>query len=811
VNLQFDYDFMFASLAARKFLEKYYSGESTFVDISDYAARIQLDQQQPVTSQSLKASKVETLQGGCLHLAISLTPEAHPLAEDRVATIALLGALDLPRPDSVKDKLKGMIQEVYYVIERGYSRTISQPQTDCEGSPQFFDQVGAEVFQASQSALVGFDQENSMITIRIHRKEPPKENESDDGEEEPEGEEEDDANDDLIAFCEFDLWDLVSIERGNQQVDLLDRITRTFDCLTPKNAVRVLTNEVHQSMVNVLGRGLIELRDLKKSVSEGSLDIKKDGILSNIMGKVKGAILEKAPAAQAAVDVASEVLDFFATNEDDVAEDPPEPDVVELQSRMLVAKKQLKRSIQSLRLVAGEHYSVFAKFDLSSFLASGGQSQDTCGNIICRDFLKQARATNFQYFQFWLQSFAKRPLDANQLLHSHYTEEDVNTVCHEATAKYMLVLKGCQEIFDSEMMLSLRPVLLKSLSTVKDKATEFGNLSHKSYKLTIEKHEELEKLCGEFDLNPQSFNSLSSLFGFWWRGAAPRFSHMAVITKEESNLQLLRYEQRARAGNPEKVAALELLIRKGSDKVKLLKTQVPDKCKEFCSVMLSVFGDAYSFDCALADSIHLDSRRAFELNDVLQGLNSDIRVFIPSRPPPPCLSYEAFVNCFGGLDTVNIGLEARSIAVMSQPLAAVSSHVIASVKQFDGRHSVSRHLLRLADQIANSDWAEWLASATLSPAIINKTSEAYMMNYAHMSGNLRAKAYSTFLQWSDTFKRLVPGKGYIEPPEFARMRPGESFEDDFESSVINVWSTKMVQAFKEVFEYALLCNARFSL
>jgi hypothetical protein len=436
---------------------------------------------------------------------------------------------------------------------------------------------------------------------------------------------------------------------------------------------------------------------------------------------------------------------------------------------------------------------------LFSFL--GGQSQDTCGNVICRDFLKQARATNFQYFQFWLQSSAKRPFGDNQLLHSHYSEEDVKTVCHEATAQYMLVLKGCHEIFDTEMMQSLRPVLLKSLSTVKDKATEFGELSHKSYELTIEKHEELDKLCGEFDLNPQSFNSLSSLFGFWWRGAAPRFSHVAVVTKEESNLQLLRYQQRARAGNPEKTVALELQISKSSDRVNLLKAQVPEKCKEFCSVMLSVFGDAYAFDCALADAIHLDSRRAFELNDVLQSLNSDLRVFIPTRPSPPCLSYEAFVNCFGGLDSVNIGLEARSIEVMSRPLAAVSAHVIASVMQLDSRCSVSRHLLRLADRISNSDWAEWLASTTLSPTIINKTSEAYMMNYAHMSGNLRAKAYSTFLQWSDAYKRLVPGKGYIEVPEFARMRPGESFEDDFENSPVNMWNSKMVQAIKEVCEY----------
>ncbi len=388
------------------------------------------------------------------------------------------------------------------------------------------------------------------------------------------------------------------------------------------------------------------------------------------------------------------------------------------------------------------------------------------------------------------------------MIHSHYAEEVVKKVCHEATAEYMMVLRGCHEIFDSEMMLSLRPVLLKSLCTVKDRATDFGELSYKSYELTLEKHEELEKLCGEFDLNPQSFNSLSSMFGFWWRGAAPRFSHVAVITKEESNLQLLRYQQRARMGNPGKVKEFEEKICKSSDRVSLLKSQAPDKCKEFCAVMLSVFGDAYAFDCALADAIHLDSRRAVELNDVLQSLNSDFRVFIPTRPSPPCLSYEAFVNCFGGLDTVSIGLEARSIAVISQPLAAVSAHVMVSVAQFDSRCSVSRHLLRLADQVASSDWAEWLASTTLSPAIINKTSEAYMLNYAHISGNLRAKAYSTFMQWSDVYKRLLPGKGFIDPPEYCRMHAGESFEDDSESSAVNMWSSKMVRVFKEVRECA---------
>ena len=262
------------------------------------------------------------------------------------------------------DKLKGMIQEVYYVIERGYSRTISQPQTDCEGSPQFVEKVSADVFQASQSALVEFDQENSIVTIRIHRKEPPKKEEGnkDEGGEEPEAEEEDDANDELIAFCEFDLWNLVSIERGNHQVDLLDRITRTFDCLTPNNAVRVLSNEVHPSMVNVFGRGLIELRDLKKSLSENSIDIKKGGILSNIMGAVKGAILQKVPGAQAAVDAASEVLDLFALPGPEDHKGSPEQDVLELQSRMFIAKKQLKRSIQSLRLVAGECCSKIAYF-----------------------------------------------------------------------------------------------------------------------------------------------------------------------------------------------------------------------------------------------------------------------------------------------------------------------------------------------------------------------------------------------------------------------------------------------------------------
>lgn len=373
----------------------------------------------------------------------------------------------------------------------------------------------------------------------------------------------------------------------------------------------------------------------------------------------------------------------------------------------------------------------------------------------------------------------------------------------------MIALKSCSEIFDSEMMHSLRPVVLSCLNSVRDKAIDFGDRSREHYELTADKHEELEKLCGEFDLNPKSFSSLSAMFGFWWRGAAPRYSHLSLITREDANRQLLKYRI---SGNPRNKAELQERMRKCEEKLANLKSEVPYKCREFCSVMLSVFGDAFAFDCALSDAIHTDPRRANQLNEVLQNLNSDMRVAIPSRPAPPCLSFEAFVNCFGGLDTVSIGLEPRSIAVLSQPLAAVSRHVIASLSQFEGQVSVSRHLLRIADQVASRDWAEWLAQTSSDPQAVNKTSEAYMLNYAHMSGNLRAKAYSVFMQWSAVYKRLLPGKGYVEVPEFARMRPGDSL-DDFDNSDLNMWNSGMVQAVKEVclFDlYFYILGSRFS-
>jgi hypothetical protein len=71
------------------------------------------------------------------------------------------------------------------------------------------------------------------------------------------------------------------------------------------------------------------------------------------------------------------------------------------------------------------------------------------------------------------------------------------------------------------------------------------------------------------------------------------------------------------------------------------------------------------------------------------------------------------------------------------------------------------------------------------------------MNYAHMSGNLRAKAFATFMQWCSIYKRLLPGKGYVEVPEFARMRPGDTLEE-FDVVQANIWNQKMVQAIKEV-------------
>ncbi len=358
---QFEHDFLFAQLAARKFLEKFYLGESTFVDISDYASRVGLD---GLSSNSCEVEsrvpKVEKVPGGCLHFAVSLVPEAHPLAEDRVANIALLGALDLPVPDSLKDILSGQIQHVYFVIERGFSRTVSQPEVDCEGCPEFEDEVSVEVFQGGQTALVEFDQENSIITVKIHRKEPPKSNkmqyareesenadeneedkndeddeddeDDDEDEEETAAEEVDDLNDDLIAFCEFNLWDLVEIERGNHQVDLLERISKTFDCLNPNDAIRVLENECHPSMENPYGRSLIELGDFQDSVSEAG------GLMGFMAGKVKGI-----------------VQDAFVEEpeEDDASEDDEDPEDVELQERIFIAKKQFKRTLQSLRAVAG--------------------------------------------------------------------------------------------------------------------------------------------------------------------------------------------------------------------------------------------------------------------------------------------------------------------------------------------------------------------------------------------------------------------------------------------------------------------------
>ena len=275
-------------------------------------------------------------------------------------------------------------------------------------------------------------------------------------------------------------------------------------------------------------------------------------------------------------------------------------------------------------------------------------------------------------------------------------------------------------------------------------------------------------------------------------------SHLSIITREESNFQLLRCKKNSvKKGNEKKKAELEASMSKSAERIVSLKSQVPTKCREFCSVMLSVFGDAYAYDCVLSDAVHADHRLAQQLNDILQSLNSDTRVFIPPRVSPPSLSYEAFVNCFGGLDSVTIGLEPRSITVMSQPLAAVSAHVIASLSNAEGQVSVSRHLLRLADQVASGDWAQWIANTTIDPILVNKTSEAYMMNYAHMSGNLRAKAFVTFMHWCNVYKRLLPGKGNVEVPEFARMRPGDSLEE-VESTQANMWDAKLVKAIKEV-------------
>jgi len=104
------------------------------VDISDYSSRVGLSGQSSASSEvEVKVQKVDKVPGGCLHFAISLVPEAHPLAEDRVATIVLLSGLDLPVPDSVVDKLSGQIQNVYFVIERGSAELLRSPKLIVKG------------------------------------------------------------------------------------------------------------------------------------------------------------------------------------------------------------------------------------------------------------------------------------------------------------------------------------------------------------------------------------------------------------------------------------------------------------------------------------------------------------------------------------------------------------------------------------------------------------------------------------------------------------------------------------------------------
>jgi hypothetical protein len=53
------------------------------------------------------------------------------------------------------------------------------------------------------------------------------------------------------------------------------------------------------------------------------------------------------------------------------------------------------------------------------------------------------------------------------------------------------------------------------------------------------------------------------------------------------------------------------------------------------------------------------------------------------------------------------------------------------------------------------------------------------------------------MQWCRIYKRLLPGKGYVEIPEFARMRPGDSLEV-VGNVQNNVWNAQMVQVVKEV-------------
>jgi hypothetical protein len=109
------------------------------------------------------------------------------------------------------------------------------------------------------------------------------------------------------------------------------------------------------------------------------------------MGAVKSAFGDKAKealanAAQAALDEAAEVFDFLppADDKDDVVAtvEEVEKDVVELQSRMFVAKKQIKRTIQSLRQISSECFCKLCNVNFFITSVSGGQSQETCGTVV---------------------------------------------------------------------------------------------------------------------------------------------------------------------------------------------------------------------------------------------------------------------------------------------------------------------------------------------------------------------------------------------------------------------------------------------
>ena len=69
------------------------------MDISDYSSCVGLGGQASASSGiEVKVPKVERVPGGCLHFAISLVPEAHPLAEVQIRSCAKVGSGGIVQP-----------------------------------------------------------------------------------------------------------------------------------------------------------------------------------------------------------------------------------------------------------------------------------------------------------------------------------------------------------------------------------------------------------------------------------------------------------------------------------------------------------------------------------------------------------------------------------------------------------------------------------------------------------------------------------------------------------------------------------------